>query len=335
MTSASSDGVWTKDIEEAFEEALAIYPPCGRRKIILSDEGKMYGRNELIARYIKMRTGKHRSRKQVSSHIQVLSRKRAREAAGLDDDGHPMGMVDDATARAVEGLAGLSALASPAESDASTPSVANGQSPASPAGGQKRARKGTPTSTRANTDHAKAVTSGAYALIGLAHSPTASPRPTAPNPVIAAAAAAAAAAASGNGTKILPNPFAPPKMSLVDMVGFLEYRAGTATKRHSFVHLIGPAPFHDPHLETVDIKQIYDKFPGLKELYATGPKSAFFLIKFWADLSVEQTDGYYGMMSRYIADEDPVIKCSTKVCSFGKQVVEKIQVGPLRRVSVK
>lgn len=73
--------------------------------------------------------------------------------------------------------------------------------------------------------------------------------------------------------------------------------------KHLFVH-IAEQPSHSL-LESVDVKEIYDKYPqksgGLKELYEKGPQNAFFLVKFWADLNTNlQNDAgaFYGVSSQ-------------------------------------
>ncbi|KAI9477954.1 MAG: TEA/ATTS domain family-domain-containing protein [Benjaminiella poitrasii] len=70
--------VWPPDVEAAFIEALESIPKLGRRKILVN--GKPCGRNELISDYIFRKTSKIRTRKQVSSHIQVLKNTRKGDA---------------------------------------------------------------------------------------------------------------------------------------------------------------------------------------------------------------------------------------------------------------
>lgn len=52
-------------------------------------------------------------------------------------------------------------------------------------------------------------------------------------------------------------------------------------------------------------------------------------LRFQADLSVDLEEGsgvFYGVSSQYSGTENITISVSTKVCSFGKQVVEKVEV---------
>ncbi|XP_029353588.1 transcriptional enhancer factor TEF-1 isoform X6 [Echeneis naucrates] len=307
-----AEGVWSPDIEQSFQEALAIYPPCGRRKIILSDEGKMYGRNELIARYIKLRTGKTRTRKQVSSHIQVLARRKSREFhSKLKDQA-----VKD---KALQSMASMSSAqivsATAIHNKLGLPGIPR---PAFPGSGlwQGMISTGQPGSSqdiKPFTQQAYPTQSAVTTAIS-SYEPAATPAPTAP---------------AWQGRSIGTS-----KLRLVEFSAFLEQqRDPDSYNKHLFVH-IGQTnhSYSDALLESVDIRQIYDKFPekkgGLKELYGKGHQNSFFLIKFWADLNCniqDESGSFYGVTSQYESSENMTITCSTKVCSFGKQVVEKVE----------
>uniref|UniRef100_A0A8C3A245 TEA domain family member 3 b n=1 Tax=Cyclopterus lumpus TaxID=8103 RepID=A0A8C3A245_CYCLU len=292
-----AEGVWSPDIEQSFQEALAIYPPCGRRKIILSDEGKMYGRNELIARYIKLRTGKTRTRKQVSSHIQVLARKKVRE--------YQAGIKDQASKdKALQNMAALSSA------QIVSPSMIKNHLPPLPP-----------------------------LVVSLNHSLSFSLKPFAQPPYPSLSGYEPLAPPPPPSATAVPvwqdRTIASSKLRMLEYSAFMEVQRDPDNySKHLFVHIGQTNPsYSDPLLEAVDIRQIYDKFPekkgGLKELYEKGPQNAFFLVKFWADLnSSGMQDGpgsFYGVSSQYSSLENMTITVSTKVCSFGKQVVEKVE----------
>ncbi|XP_051753363.1 TEA domain family member 3 b isoform X5 [Ctenopharyngodon idella] len=311
-----AEGVWSPDIEQSFQEALAIYPPCGRRKIILSDEGKMYGRNELIARYIKLRTGKTRTRKQVSSHIQVLARKKVRE--------YQAGIKDQASKdKALQNMAALSSAQIVSPSLIKTPLPPLPQSPYPPTA------RFWPTPIPGQPGPSQDIKPFAQTpypnLSGPVQPPLSSYESLAPPPPPVATAVPV----------WQDRTIASSKLRLLEYSAFMEVpQDQDSYSKHLFVHIGQTNPsYSDPLLEAVDIRQIYDKFPekkgGLKELYEKGPQNAFFLVKFWADLNnggVQDGPGsFYGVSSQYSSSENMTITVSTKVCSFGKQVVEKVE----------
>ncbi|XP_075695990.1 transcriptional enhancer factor TEF-4 isoform X2 [Rhinoderma darwinii] len=314
-----AEGVWSPDIEQSFQEALAIYPPCGRRKIILSDEGKMYGRNELIARYIKLRTGKTRTRKQVSSHIQVLARRKSREIQSKLKD-------QVAKDKALQSMAAMSSAqlisATAIQNKLGVPSIS--QTPFPPTAGSTDFFQFWPggAGQPRPTQDVKPFSQPPYPL-----------QPPAPPPPVPGYNASPASL-SPTGPPWQGRSIGTPKLRLVEFMAFMEQQGEPdAYNKHLYVHISQSHPsYSDSLLESVDVRQIYDKFPekkgGLKELYEKGPPNAFFLVKFWADLntSIQDEPGvFYGVSSQYESPENMTITCSSKVCSFGKQVVEKVE----------
>uniref|UniRef100_A0A8B9IQW8 TEA domain transcription factor 4 n=1 Tax=Anser cygnoides TaxID=8845 RepID=A0A8B9IQW8_ANSCY len=298
---------WQKVLEQK-EDLKPVLSAFAEQQLLLPRSG----RNELIARYIKLRTGKTRTRKQVSSHIQVLARRKAREIqAKLKDqaakDKAMQSMATMSSAQIISATAFHSKMALPGLPRPAYPAVSGfWQGPLPGQAGSSQDVK--PFSQQPYAVQPPLPLPGFESPAGL------SPSPSVP---------------AWQGRRV-----ASSKLWMLEFSAFLEQQQDQDTyNKHLFVHIGQSSPsYNDPYLEAVDIRQIYDKFPekkgGLKELFERGPANAFFLVKFWADLNTnieDESRSFYGVSSQYESPENMVITCSTKVCSFGKQVVEKVE----------
>jgi len=259
----------------------------------------------LIARYIKLRTGKSRSRKQVSSHIQVLAKRKVKDCQNTAKDAATKDKV-------LQSMAAMSS-AQIVSASAIHNKMGDGLAPLPPGMGPTYPPYGSQFWPGGiNQDVKPPYGSAGYGMD-----------------------AKGAGVMSG---EVTPPPWqgrsiAGPKLRLVEFSAFLEHqRDPDSYHKHLFVHIGATQSYTDPLLEAIDVRQIYDKFPekkgGLKDLYEKGPQSAFFLVKFWADLNInvqEDAGAFYAVTSQYESSENMTITCSTKVCSFGKQVVEKVE----------
>uniref|UniRef100_A0A0N5AER4 TEA domain-containing protein n=1 Tax=Syphacia muris TaxID=451379 RepID=A0A0N5AER4_9BILA len=267
-------------------------------------------RNELIARYIKIRCGKTRTRKQVSSHIQVLARKRLRES--------------QAKAKSAE--------ASPSPGSVEKDKLLY----SSPSTLISLPKQNTPPS----------IYSQVWPNNFIASNTTASPFSTnedlkmyqvnfwQSNKVLFCRLAECDSMTALNGIK------ATPSSSLVDdraiassqlaLCGFTAYVEPIPNLPSSRVDLVKIPKLADEPLETVKLESFARKYPStLADLYKKGPRDCFFIVKCWANVQFglpNDRSALYAVDSFYESNRKFDISVSTKVCSFGNQVIEKIEV---------
>ncbi|UJR15931.1 hypothetical protein I4U23_002851 [Adineta vaga] len=404
-----AEGIWSADIEQSFMEALAIYPPCGRRKIILTEEGKMYGRNELVARYIKIRTGKIRTRKQVSSHLQVLAKRRSKEIQLLRNDKAAQQIILERLKQYTSAeIVSLNSEQINTDNDSysdDNEEIKKQKKPSpvknllQPMSMDEHSIKVIPTLPN-NLDHIKAnedlplktpvlkkhtvkkeipinkinvpippMTNNSMPLY-LQTSSTVYTHGTGRSRCSSNASSSSplSSGSTGSQTITMANssiyPYAvigDEHFRLYDLSAVVEIKRNVSTTPHQSL-IYPPSEIYSTEqhdlirlyandirmknihaFETISIDQIFDKFPrndGLKDLFERNPDGPFYLIKFWADVPMLQPiasamnirDESIFTSFAYTSSTNRPIHISTRLCSFGKQVLEKVDTSKIPQI---
>ena len=115
--------------------------------------------------------------------------------------------------------------------------------------------------------------------------------------------------------------------SNLTLCGFEAYVQQPGGEKYIMLRI--PKMLEEP-MEKLDFELIRHKYPPiLEELIKNGPSDAFFVVKCWANVDFKSGDlasMAYAVDSFYDSKYNFDISVSTKVCSFGNQVVEKVEV---------
>ncbi|GAA5904933.1 hypothetical protein JCM8208_007228 [Rhodotorula glutinis] len=64
--------LWDTELDNVLYKGMRLLPKMGTRAVHLETDGQSFGRNGLLAEYVRRQTGKYRSRRQVTSHLVQL-----------------------------------------------------------------------------------------------------------------------------------------------------------------------------------------------------------------------------------------------------------------------
>jgi len=115
-----------------------------------------------------------------------------------------------------------------------------------------------------------------------------------------------------------------PKLSIAELSGFVEYRDVNNTYKHSFmemknIELVGA-------VDRTDAKQLYIKYPALRELLLRAPKDCSFLIRigcdFNAPVNLSTTEGYFAYTTKFSSTKCTVIRVTSKLYNCGSVLID-------------